>query len=298
MLCLLRRSSAVVLAVLFVGAIAAPSATRGGRSSVGEVTAQAPSPQDPAFFEERIRPIFVTYCEDCHTDDESGGLRVDSLAALLRGGTSGPAIVPGKPDESLLVKVIRRIPGYPKMPRVGPKLSDENIAAFEAWIQAGATWPGSESEPAAPVASHEKRITPEQRAYWAFQPIERPEVPAVANSGWPRSDIDRFVLARLEAEGLSPVAEADKLTLIRRATLDLTGLPPTPEEIDAFLADESPDACRQVDRPAARLAAVRRDAGAGTGSTSRATARTTIAASIRWAAATTRIPTRTCTATG
>ncbi len=240
----LRRRAAVVLAVCYLGALATALAARESENAAAVL--QDPPAQNLAFFEERVRPLLVTYCEDCHSDDESGGLRVDSLAALLRGGTSGPAIVPGKPDESLLMKVVRHTPGFPKMPRVGPKLSDEHIAVLGAWIAAGAAWPESEAEAPAPLPSHEKRITAEQRAYWAFQPIGKPRAPEVRNAAWPRSDIDRFVLARLEAEGLAPVAEADKLTLIRRATLDLTGLPPTPEEVDAFLADQSPEAWTTV----------------------------------------------------
>ncbi len=102
-------------------------------------------------------------------------------------------------------------------------------------------WPSADETPA-PAASHERVITPEHRAFWAFRPLAKPAAPVVRDAAWPRTDIDRFVLARLEREGLKPVAAADKLTLIRRATLDLTGLPPTPEEVDAFLADASPDA--------------------------------------------------------
>jgi mono/diheme cytochrome c family protein len=234
-----------VLFLLHAFTVAAVTGARegDGRSAVPFQSAQA---GDLAFFEERIRPLLITYCEDCHTDDESGGLRVDSLASLLRGGTSGPAIVPGKPDDSLLLKVVRHTPGYPKMPRVGPKLGDEQIAALEAWIRAGAAWPESDKAAEAPVASHEKRFTAEQRAWWAFQPIARPAVPEVKNAAWPVSDIDRIVLARLESQGLSPVGTADKRTLIRRATLDLTGLPPAPEDVEAFLADASPEAYAKV----------------------------------------------------
>jgi len=238
-----RRPSAVLLMVCCAGVFAAAV---GARGRVSGVAAQDPEAQKLAFFEEHIRPLLITYCEDCHADDESGGLRVDSLAGLLRGGTSGPAIVPGKPAESLLLKVIRHTPGFPKMPRVGPKLGDEQIAAFETWIAAGAVWPESDATAAAPLPSHEKTLTPEQRAWWAFQPIQQPAVPDVSNTAWPRSDIDRFVLARLEAESLSPVAEADKLTWLRRVTLDLTGLPPTPADVDAFLTDAAPGAYERV----------------------------------------------------
>jgi len=241
-----RRPGAVLVFLCCLGVLAAVVAARGRDFGVGQ---QDPDAQKLAFFEEQIRPLLITYCEDCHADDESGGLRVDSLAGLLRGGTSGPAIVPGKPQESLLLKVIRHTPGFPRMPRVGPKLGDEQIAAFETWIAAGAAWPESDAAAAVPLPSHEKTLTAEQRAWWAFQPIHRPDVPAVTNTTWPRSDIDRFVLAKLEAANLSPVTEADKLTWLRRVTLDLTGLPPTPADVDAFLADDSDDAwARVVDR--------------------------------------------------
>jgi len=240
-----RRQGAAVLFLLHALTVAAVTGARegDGRSAVPFQSAQA---GDLAFFEERIRPLLITYCEDCHTDDESGGLRLDSLASLLRGGTSGPAIVPGKPDDSLLMKVVRHTPGYPKMPRVGPKLGDEQIAALESWIRAGAAWPESDRAAETPAPSHEKRFTAEERAWWAFQPIARPAVPEVKNTVWPASEIDRFVLARLESRGLSPVGTADKRTLIRRATLDLTGLPPAPEDVEAFLADASPEAYANV----------------------------------------------------
>ena len=129
------------------------------------------------------------------------------------------------------------------------------------WIRGGAVWPSAETATPAPVASHERVDHAEQRAFWAFQPLAKPAAPAVQNAAWPRTDIDRFVLARLEREGLTPVGAADKLTLIRRATLDLTGLPPTPEEVDAFLADASPDAFDEGGRSPARVAALRRDVG-------------------------------------
>ncbi|HUF47375.1 MAG TPA: PSD1 and planctomycete cytochrome C domain-containing protein [Vicinamibacterales bacterium] len=240
-----RRSIGSALALLHLAILTAA------------IRAQTPADSSPApsqaqaiqFFEERIRPIFVSYCADCHEDDESGGLRVDSRAALLRGGTSGPAIVPGKPDDSLLMKVVRHASGFPRMPRVGPRLGDEQVAALASWIASGAVWPASAGDPVAPLPSHERTLTAEERAFWAFQPIAPAAVPSVGDTAWPASDIDRFVLARLEAEGLEPVGPADKRALLRRATLDLTGLPPTPEAVDAFLADQSPDGfARVVDR--------------------------------------------------
>jgi mono/diheme cytochrome c family protein len=216
-------------------------------ASAGAAQAGTMDAQAAEFFESRVRPLLAANCFDCHTDDESGGLRLDSLAAMLKGGASGPAIVPGDPDGSLIVKVIRHAQGFPKMPSGAPKLRDADIDVLVQWIQTGAAWPASSaSGPPPPMPASERRITAEQRAFWSFQPIRSVSVPAPANASWARTDIDRFILARLESEGLKPVAAADRLSLIRRATLDLTGLPPTPEEVDAFLKDDSADAFEKV----------------------------------------------------
>jgi mono/diheme cytochrome c family protein len=225
-----------------------------GEARQGPATAPAASPE---FFETRIRPVLATNCYDCHTDERFGGLRVDSREALLKGGRSGAAIVPGDADKSLLIQAVRQS-GALKMPK-GGKLTAEEIDALAEWVKAGAPWPTSAptitdaGAPAAkPAVAASKPagkayvITPEQRAFWAFQPLRKAPVPAVSHDGWAKTDIDRFVLARLEKEGLAPVAAADKLTLIRRATLDLTGLPPTPQEVDAFQQDQSPDAFEKV----------------------------------------------------
>jgi hypothetical protein len=232
------------------------AAAVGARQGAVAVPAQAPVAnvdaavaQSAEFFETRVRPVLVANCEECHTDEEKGGLRVDSRDALLKGGESGPAIVPGKPDESLLINAVRHAQGAPIMPKGRAQLKGDDIEALAAWVRGGATWPaGSGVAPAAaaPVASHAPTFTAEQRAFWSFQPIHASAAPSVRDAGWPKGDIDRFILARLEHEGLHPVAPADKLTLIRRATLDLTGLPPSPEEIDAFVRDRSPDAFAKV----------------------------------------------------
>jgi mono/diheme cytochrome c family protein len=225
--------------------------------------------QSAEFFESRVRPILVANCYDCHTDDEKGGLRVDSREALVKGGDSGPAITPGKPDESLLVQAIRHAASAPKMPKGRGQLKPEDIDALVAWIKADAPWPtattstpngagagagaaagavasATPTSTPAPVASHAPKFTAEQRAFWSFQPIHHSPVPAVRDAAWPKGDIDRFVLARLEHEGMRPVAAASKLALLRRATLDLTGLPPTPEDVDAFLKDTTPGAFAKV----------------------------------------------------
>ncbi|HQZ16124.1 MAG TPA: PSD1 and planctomycete cytochrome C domain-containing protein [Vicinamibacteria bacterium] len=201
----------------------------------------------PEWFEEKIRPLLAARCYECHTDEKSGGLRLDSREDMIVGGESGSAIEPGKPDESLLIQVVRRLPRVPAMPKKAAKLKDEEIEALVEWVRAGAPWPAPRAgETKAAATPARSMITPEKRAFWAFLALGKPPVPAVQDSSWPKTEIDRFILARLEREGLRPVAPADKLTLIRRVTLDLTGVPPTPEEVDAFERDSSPAAFSKV----------------------------------------------------
>jgi hypothetical protein len=193
------------------------------------------------FFESKVRPVFATNCYTCHTEMHAGGLRLDSAEAVQKGGKSGPPIVAGKADDSLLVQAIRQTHPRLKMPPNG-KLKDDEIAAIVAWVNSGAVWP--KGAPAEVKSTY--TITPQQRAYWAFQPVHKPTVPAIKNTASARNAIDNFVLAKLEEKGLRPARPAEKRVLIRRATLDLTGLPPTPEEVDAFLADRSPSAFATV----------------------------------------------------
>jgi hypothetical protein len=197
-----------------------------------------------AFFEAKIRPVLVETCLECHGEKKaSGKLRLDSKAALLKGGFSGPAIVPGKAKDSLLIKAIRQSdPDVEKMPSKGPKLSDAVIADFEKWIDMGAADP-RDGKPAVASDGIDWR---KAREFWSFQLPKMPPLPNVENTGWPKTPIDRFILAKLEAEKLTPVRPATKRELIRRATFDLTGLPPTPEEVDAFVKDEMPDAFAKV----------------------------------------------------
>jgi hypothetical protein len=216
-----------------------------------ELTVQARQAAQPAlasspeFFESKVRPLLASNCYDCHADEQFGGLRLDSREAMLKGGKSGPAIVAGDPDKSLLIEAVRQT-GDLKMPK-GGRLRPDEIDVLVEWIKAGAVWPSTGTATTRAAAAPKPYvITPAQRAFWSFQPIQKPVVPSVAHGSWPKSDIDRFVLARLEKEGLAPIGPADKLTLIRRATLDLTGLPPTTAEIDAFLADSSVDAFAKV----------------------------------------------------
>jgi len=200
----------------------------------------APGPTEADFFETKIRPLFVENCYACHTEARMGGLQLDSREHFLKGGKSGPIAVPGDPDASLLVKALRH-DGKLKMPPAG-KLAAGQIAAVEAWVKAGAVWPQHEKDGLKPPY----QITAEQRAFWSFQPVKPVSPPDVKDGNWARTDIDRYIASKLEARGLHPVRPADRRTLIRRATYDLTGLPPTAEEVDAFERDRSPDAFAKV----------------------------------------------------
>jgi len=205
----------------------------------------APAPASfPEFFESRIRPILANNCYGCHTSSKLGGLRVDSREALLTGGASGPALKPGEPDKSLLIQAVLQT-GELKMPK-GSKLKKDEIDDLAAWVKAGAEWPATNAKPVEVTKGSEYVIRPEQRAFWSFQPLHATPPPTVQNSTWAKTDIDRFVLARLEKDGMKPVRAADKRTLIRRATLDLIGLPPTPKEIEDFEKDRSRDAFATV----------------------------------------------------
>ena len=208
--------------------------------------ADDPTPEQLEFFENRVRPLFVTHCAECHGEGNvKGGLRINSGDAVRRGGDSGPAIVPGKPDESLLIEAVGHR-GDIKMPPK-QKLADAEIATLRRWVEIGAPWPADNAD--AKAATTPFTISPEQRSFWSFQPVRDVTIPVVKDETWPAGTLDRLVLARLEAAGLKPSPSADKRTLIRRVTFDLIGLPPTAEEIDAFVADERSDAWdRLVDR--------------------------------------------------
>ena len=194
-------------------------------------------PADPLEqFEKQVRPLMVARCLSCHTGaDAEAGLRLDSREGLLAGGAAGPAVVPGDPEASPLIRAIRYVDA-PRMPPDG-RLDDGEIASLEAWIAAGAAMPADGISSASTAASATGwEPTESQRGWWAFQPVADPSVPIVSGD-WPRDDIDRFVLAMLESRGLAPAAEADRSSWLRRVSFDLTGLPPTPEDVDAFLAD-------------------------------------------------------------
>jgi hypothetical protein len=193
------------------------------------------------FFEKKIRPVLVESCYECHGEKkQKGGLRLDSKAGWEKGGDTGPAIVPGNLDKSLLIEAIHYQDKDMQMPpeKSGGKLPPEQIAELEQWVKLGAPDPRTGAAPAVnPAAAMAKA-----REHWAFQPVTKPALPTVKQNGWVRTPVDAFVLARLEAKGMKPAAPADKRTLLRRVYFDLTGLPPTVEETEAFLRDPSPDA--------------------------------------------------------
>jgi cytochrome c553 len=203
--------------------------------------AQAPAAtqEQKDFFENRIRPVLAQNCFACHTNSQMGGLRLDSLDGLLKGGKSGPAVVPGAPEKSMLVTAIRQTTEI-KMPKNG-HLSDAQINDLTAWVKDGAVWPTEKATQAGGYI-----IRPDQKNFWSFQPLAKPEPPKTKDAAWPANNIDKFVLAKLEKEGLKPVALADRRTLLRRVTYTLTGLMPTYDEVKAFEADKSPNAYEKV----------------------------------------------------
>jgi len=209
--------------------------------------AQPISPGDLQFFEARIRPIFADRCYKCHSrmaDKIKGGLMLDTREGMLHGGDTGPAIAPGKPGDSLIVEAIGYRDSDLQMPPKGDRLSDQQVADITEWIRRGA--PDPRSLVAKGSSSAYGGVG---RDHWSFLPVRRQAVPVVADPAWCRTPVDNFILARLEESGMKPNGPADKYTLIRRATFDLTGLPPTEAEVQRFLVDDSPDAwARVVDR--------------------------------------------------
>ncbi len=208
------------------------------------------SKSDPSaleFFETKVRPVFANRCYPCHgpgTGEGQAGLRLDSLSGILDGGRSGPAMVPREPQRSLLILAVNHDTFVQMPPKT--KLPRQEIQILTDWIRMGAPWPGAQPPPRAKRrrkrdsgADFGADFTEEEKSFWAFQPVVEPAVPQVRNQSWAQAPIDHFVLAQLEAKGLTPAGPADKRTLIRRATIGLHGLPPTPEEVAAFLDDNS-----------------------------------------------------------
>jgi hypothetical protein len=205
---------------------------------------RALTPEGAAFFEKKIRPVLVAECYGCHSPERvkkvKGGLALDTREGLRKGGDSGPVIVPGNPSRSLLLKALGHGDPSLAMPPK-KKLAAAVVRDFEEWIRLGAPDPRTGAKGAY------KSLDLEQgRRHWAYQPPKRAAEPMVKRAAWPRTEVDRFLLEALEAKGLAPVADADRRTLLRRVTFDLTGLPPTPAEAEAFAADPSPDAFEKV----------------------------------------------------
>ena len=227
----------------FYAAIIGGSLLAAGAACAAEGT---PTPDAISFFETRVRPVLVERCQSCHgPKQQRGDLRLDSAPALRKGGTRGAAIVPGAPRESLLIRAVAHLGDAPKMPP-DKKLSDRQIADLTRWVQMGAAWPLERMRDEGGGLKGRKDPAYPSRRHWAFQAVRQPAPPPVKNRAWVRSPIDAFILAKLEEKGLKPAPPADRRTLIRRATFDLIGLPPTPAEVDAFIADRSPDAYEKL----------------------------------------------------
>jgi cytochrome c553 len=227
---------------LILGVVAAIATTIQPVSAAAEKLA----PEQLAFFEKRIRPVLAEHCYKCHSakaEKVKGSLLVDTKAGLLKGGSSGAAIVPGKPDKSPLIKSMKSTDEDEMMPPKGDRLSPQVIADFEAWVKMGAPDPRTDTAGVAALSVDWNKA----RDHWAYKPVKEPTVPKVKDADkWAKNDLDRHVLAKLESKGMEPSPLADKRTLLRRATFDLTGLPPTPQEVNDFLADNSAKAFEKV----------------------------------------------------
>ena len=237
-----RNRKGLNAGVLIVGLLA------GLAQAPGNAAEANPGAQQLEFFEKEVRPLFAKHCYKCHSVNAKrleGGLLLDSRAGQLQGGDSGAAIVPGAADKSRLIRAVR----YEEfeMPPKG-KLPAKDVATLTRWINMGAPWP----QEAAPTASTDREtfdLAKRASEYWIWQPVAAPEPPTVKNHAWPKNDLDRHILARIEAAGLQPSGDADRAALLRRLHFDLIGLPPTPEEVETFLADVEPKAVeRAVDR--------------------------------------------------
>ena len=218
------------LLLILLGAMISPSAF-----------AIEPTPAQLDFFESKIRPILADRCYKCHStfaEKIKGGLLLDSREALLKGGDSGVAIVPGNPEGSLLIKAIRYTDPDLQMPK-DKKLDDDQIADLTAWVKMGAPDPRS-------ATAEQKKYSDNKTNHWAWQPVKRQAIPEVSDPSWCQTPVDNFILAKLDENGLKPSAPADKRTLIRRATFDLIGLPPTPAEVQDFVNDDSTNAFAKV----------------------------------------------------
>jgi hypothetical protein len=214
------------------------------RADEGRKPADGLAPEAAEFFEARIRPVLVENCLKCHgPKKQSSGLRLDSREAVLKGGDTGPAVVPGRPDDSLIIQAVSHRHDELKMPPKG-KLPDAEVALLSRWVAMGAPWPAGAGKGKGAATSADPTA-----GHWAFRPMRPTPPPTVRDRSWVATPVDAFILARLEEKGIAPSPPADRRTLIRRATIDLWGIPPTPEEVEAFEADAAPDAyARLIDR--------------------------------------------------
>lgn len=213
-------------------------------SVAAEVESLPPSANRPVDFAKDVEPLLKTRCQGCHGKAQQlSGLRLDQAEGAMKGGYSGAVIKPGASAESSLIHRIAGAKQLMVMPPAGKKLTPEEIGILRAWIDQGAKWPATAG------AATESAVSTAKSSHWAFQPVRKPPVPAVRNAKWTRNPVDAFILARLDKEKIAPSDEAGRSALLRRVSLDLTGLPPTPKELAGFLADHRPDAYeRQVDR--------------------------------------------------
>ena len=209
-------------------------------ASVSSSTATGSEVAD--YFESNVRPLLAAHCQKCHgANKHESGLRLDRRDGFLHGGEDGPVVVPGDAQKSLLIQAVQQT-GDIKMPPES-KLSEPEIAMLTEWVNHGAAWPEEKSVSEVPATADQGK------QHWAFQSVHAPAMPKVRQTNWIQTPVDSFVLAKLEAAGIEPSPPVDRRTLIRRATFDLLGLPPTPEETEAFVADAAPDAyARLIDR--------------------------------------------------
>jgi len=231
----------MIQARCFIATCISLLASSAGAVAASEKTAAAATPDQLKFFESKIRPALAEHCYQCHSTEAKklkGGLYLDRRDGVFDGGDSGPAVVAGDPDKSILIEAVRYGNEDTAMPPK-QKLPAAVIADFEAWVKMGAPWPAEQGAVARATGPDYQKLKAE---HWSYQPIGDPAPPPVKDAGWVRNDVDRFILAALEAKGIKPAADADRVNLLRRVYFDLVGLPPTPEQIDAFVADPSPDA--------------------------------------------------------
>ena len=238
----MHRAVRSLLSALFCGSLAVSGFLPVPALQADETANAAPDAEGVKFFETKVRPLLTERCFGCHGENkQKGNLRLDSLQAASEGGDSGAAVVPGKPDDSLLIDAVN----YKsfEMPPDG-KLTEAEIETLTEWVKRGAPWPGDGKAKAPMRAGRE--ISAEDRNYWAYRPLAASPPPETTDRSWARNDIDRFLLKRLEDEKIRPAAEAAKTVLVRRVYQDLIGLPPTLEQVDAFLSDDSPEAYERL----------------------------------------------------